>query len=123
MHVNTPDGQHGNPFLVLQNFPDFDAQRGGEQVFTLLGFDQRYYTGLQVAKDPGVWVVWLGCFLLVAGSLGAFFLSHRRLWVTIQPLAKGVGVKLGGSAHRNQPAFALFFDGLRKDLNDALANK
>lgn len=123
MHVNTPDGRHGNPFIVLQNFPDFDAQRGGEYIFSLLGYQQNFYTGLQVAKDPGVWVVWLGCFLMVAGSCGAFFLSHRRLWVTIQPLGKGVGVKLGGSAHRNQPGFALYFDTLRKDLNDALAGK
>ncbi|TLM67213.1 MAG: cytochrome c biogenesis protein ResB [Deltaproteobacteria bacterium] len=123
MHVNTPDGQHGNPFIVLQNYPEFDAQRGGEQVFSLVGMDQRFYTGLQVAKDPGVWVVWLGCFLMVLGSCGAFFLSHRRLWVTIQPLNKGVGVKLGGSAHRNQPAFALYFDTLRTELNAALADK
>jgi cytochrome c biogenesis protein len=123
MHVNTPDGQHGNPFVVLQQFPDFDAQRGGGEIFSLVRFEQRYYTGLQVAKDPGVWVVWLGCFLMVFGSLGAFFLSHRRLWVTIQPLNKGIGVKLGGSAHRNQPAFALYFDTLRKDLNDTLTGK
>jgi len=123
MHVNTPDGQHGNPFIVLQNFPEFDAQRGGDYIFSLLDFQQRFYTGLQVAKDPGVWVVWLGCFLMVAGSCGAFFLSHRRLWVTIQPLPKGVGVKFGGSAHRNQPAFTLYFDTLKKELNDALANK
>jgi cytochrome c biogenesis protein len=60
---------------------------------------------------------------MVVGSCGAFFLSHRRLWVTIQPLAKGVGVKLGGSAHRNQPAFALYFDSLSKDLNNTLAIK
>jgi cytochrome c biogenesis protein len=123
MHVNTPDGRHGNPFIVLQNFPDFDAQRGGDYIFSLLGYQQSFYTGLQVAKDPGVWVVWLGCFLMVVGSCGAFFLSHRRLWVTIHPLGKGVGVKLGGSAHRNQPGFALYFDTLRKDLNDALAGK
>jgi cytochrome c biogenesis protein len=124
MHVNTPDGRHGNNFIVLQNFPEFDAQRGGEFIFSLLDMEQRYYTGLQVAKDPGVWVVWLGCFLMVVGSCGAFFLSHRRLWITIQPLdKKGFGVKLGGSAHRNQPAFALFFDGLRKDLNAALADQ
>jgi cytochrome c biogenesis protein len=123
MHVNSPNGQHGNPFVVLQNYPEFDAQRGGEQIFSLLGMEQSYYTGLQVAKDPGVWVVWLGCFLMVVGSCGAFFLSHRRLWVTIQPQGNGVSVKLGGSAHRNQPAFALNFDALKKDLNDALANK
>ena len=123
MHANTPDGRHGNPFIVLQNYPDFDVQRGGEQIFTLSGMDQRYYTGLQVAKDPGVWVVWLGCFLMVIGSCGAFFLSHRRLWVTIRPKGDGVSVKLGGSAHRNQPAFALYFDALKKDINDALASK
>ncbi len=123
MQVSTADGRQSNPFLVLQNFPDFDAQRGGDHIFSLLDLKQSYYTGLQVAKDPGVWVVWLGCFLMVVGSCGAFFLSHRRLWVTIQPLAKGVGVKLGGSAHRNQPAFALYFDRLKKDLNDALAKQ
>jgi cytochrome c biogenesis protein len=123
MHVNTPAGQHGNPFIVLKNYPDFDAQRGGDYIFSLLDYQQRFYTGLQVAKDPGVWVVWLGCFLMVIGSCGAFFLSHRRLWVTIQPHGKGVGVKLGGSAHRNQPAFTLYFDTLKKDLNDALANQ
>ena len=60
--------------------------------------------------------------LLVVGSCGAFFLSHRRIWVTIQPLEKGIGVKLGGNAHRNQPAFALFFDELKKDLDDALSS-
>jgi cytochrome c biogenesis protein len=123
MQMSTADGRQANPFLVLQNFPDFDAQRGDSYIFSLLDLQQRYYTGLQVAKDPGVWVVWLGCFMMVFGSLGAFFLSHRRLWVTIQPLSKGVGVKLGGSAHRNQPAFALYFDGLRKELNDALSGK
>ena len=123
MHVNTPDGRHGNAFIVLQEFPEFDAQRGGEHIFSLVGMQQTYYTGLQVAKDPGVWVVWLGCFLMVIGSCGAFFLSHRRLWVVIQPKGSGVSVKLGGSAHRNQPAFALYFDALKKDLNDALASK
>lgn len=122
LHVNTADGGHGNPFIVLQNFPEFDARRGGDYIFTLLDVNQRYYTGLQVAKDPGVWVVWIGCFLLVAGSMSAFFWSHRRLWVTIQPLDQGVGVKLGGTAHRNQPAFALYFDELKKDLKETLTS-
>ena len=114
--------QNGSPFLVFKNYPQFDERRGGDFGVTLLDVQQVYYTGLQVAKDPGVWVVWLGCLLLVVGSCGAFFLSHRRIWVTIQPLEKGIGVKLGGNAHRNQPAFALFFDELKKDLDDALSS-
>lgn len=115
--------EQGSPrsFVVLQSFPDFDAQRGGPYIFSLLNYDQRYYTGLQVAKDPGVWTVWLGCFLLVAGSMVAFFLSHRRIWVSIQPVGDQVGVKLGGSAHRNQPAFEIYFDDLKKQIKDELA--
>ncbi|PLX80152.1 MAG: cytochrome c biogenesis protein ResB [Desulfuromonas sp.] len=120
MHINGADGSHGNPFIVLQNFPDFDVRRGGDFSFSLLEANQRYYTGLQVAKDPGVWVVWLGCFLMVVGSLTAFFWSHRRIWATIEPIDKGVGVKIGGSAHRNQPAFTLYFDELKKDVHETL---
>lgn len=117
------DGRkQGTPFIVLQNFPDFDAKRGGAYAVTLLGVDQVYYTGLQVAKDPGVWVVWLGCFLMVLGSCGAFFLSHRRVWVTIQEVEQGIGVQYGGSAHRNQPAFTLYFDQLKQEIDDTLSS-
>ncbi len=116
------DNKRGTPFIVFQNYPQFDEKRDGAFAVTLLGAQQSYYTGLQVAKDPGVWVVWLGCLLMVLGSCGAFFLSHRRLWVSIQPLEKGVGVKLGGAAHRNQPAFTLYFDELKKDFDDALSS-
>ncbi len=122
VNIVQADRKQGTPFVVFKNFPQLDEKRGGDYIVTLLDADQSYYTGLQVAKDPGVWVVWIGCLLMVLGSMGAFFLSHRRIWVVIQPLDKGVGVKFGGAAHRNQPAFALYFDELKKDLNDALAS-
>lgn len=120
MHVNTPDGQHGKPFVVLQRFPAFDEKRGGDFSFTLLDIQQKMYTGLQVKKDPGVWVVWTGCLLLVLGSIAAFCLSHRRLWATIEADGSHSLIRFGGSAHRNQPAFALFFDDLNQRLDDAL---
>jgi len=70
------------------------------------------YTGLQVAKDPGVWVVWLGCFLMVIGVYAAFFMSHRRIWVRIQ---NGT-ITVGGNASKNQGAFQQTFDGLVERL-------
>jgi cytochrome c biogenesis protein len=121
MHVNTPDGSHGNPFIVLKNFPDFDAQRGGDYIFSLLDYEQRFYTGLQVAKDPGVWVVWLGCALMIVGSMTAFFVSHRRIWVVITPSGDRSRVRIAGSAHRNQPAFEIYFDNLKQSLKNELA--
>ncbi|MCK4536757.1 MAG: cytochrome c biogenesis protein ResB [Desulfuromonadales bacterium] len=123
VNIDVGDHQHGNPFIVLQQFANFDEKRGGAYIVTLLEAEQDYYTGLSVTKDPGVWVVWIGCFLMVFGSLTAFFLSHRRIWVTLQPLERGIGVKVGGVAHRNQPAFSLFFDELIKDFNDTLVEK
>ena len=123
VNIDKGDHQHGNPFIVLQKFANFDEKRGGDYIVTLLNAEQKYFTGLSVAKDPGVWVVWAGCFLMVLGSMTAFFLSHRRIWVTLQPVEKGIGVRLGGLAHRNQPAFALYFDELIKDFHNTLAEK
>ena len=109
--------------LVLQKFPEFDAMRKGQFIFSLTDFNQPYYTGLQVGKDPGVWVVWAGCFFLVFGSLTAFFLSHRRFWVTLTPVGIQTGINIGATAHRNQPAFELFFDGFKTNFKDELTSK
>jgi len=122
VNIDSGDHAHGTPFIVFKNYPQFDEKRGGAYAISLIDVQQSYYTGLQVAKDPGVWVVWLGCLLIVLGSCSAFFFSHRRIWVSIQPLDKGIGVKLGGNAHRNQPAFALYFDELKKEFDDTLSS-
>jgi len=117
----TPAGAPPRSFVVLKAFPEFDAQRGGAYMFSLTDYKQRFYTGLQVAKDPGVWVVWLGCALMVVGSLVAFFLSHRRIWITIRPVGDKTGVQFGGSAHRNQPAFEIFFDDFKAGMKKEMA--
>ena len=128
VNIDTGDHKHGTPFIVFKDYPQFDEKRGGTYAISLIDVQQSYYTGLQVAKDPGVWVVWLGCLLIVLGSCSAFFFSHRRIWVSIQPLGtesrgeKGIGVKFGGNAHRNQPAFTLYFDELKKDFDDTLSS-
>ena len=113
--------QQGTPFVVMQNYPQFDAKRGGDYIVNLLGVQQSFYTGLQVAKDPGVWVVWFGCTLLVFGTMVAFFLAHRRLWVTLRPVGDKVGIMIAGNAHRNQPAFAIWFDELKDKLKEELS--
>jgi cytochrome c biogenesis protein len=118
-HEHQPGETHPS-VMVLKAFPDFDARRGGEYIFSLLDLNQRYYTGLQVAKDPGVWVVWTGCFLLVAGCMSAFFLSHRRVWMTLQEVDGKTRIKVGGSAHRNQPGFEIYFDAFKARLKAAL---
>lgn len=109
----TPAGGKPQPFVVLgEKYDSFNAQHGGDLVITFDGMDQKFYTGLQVAKDPGVLVVWLGCFLMVLGICMAFFMSHKRIWARI---SDGT-VTIGGSASKNPAGFELGFDELLKKL-------
>ena len=123
LRINTPDGERGNPFVVWQNHPQFDVKRGGVFSFTLLGFEQPQFTGLQVTKDPGVNIVWLGCFMLIFGSLGAFFFSHKRIWVCLEDQGKKTHVTIAANAHRNQPGFSLAFDELQQKIETSINNK
>ena len=123
LSVVAPDGTPRNPFIILQNHPQFDIRRGGDFSFALKGFKEPQYTGLQVAKDPGVWTVWAGCFLMIFGSMGAFFFSHRRIWIRVSEENGKTLVQMAASAHRNQPAFAFKFEELQKQIEDTIENK
>jgi len=63
------------------------------------------YTGLQVRKDPGVWIVYLGCLIMSVGLYIAFFTSHRRVWVKLSGSGGSTTVMLAASAHKNREAF------------------
>ena len=109
MERHAPDGKTER-FVVYADHPELNIQyarqRGGGPVIQYRGAEERMYTGLQVAKDPGVEIVWLGCLLMVFGIYAAFFMSHRRIWVRIQDGA----VTVGGNASKNQGAFQQDFD-------------
>ncbi len=68
------------------------------------------YTGLQVTKDPGVWVVYTGFIMLCIGPLIAFFGSHKKLWVIIQDRKGQAVVTVAGSANRNRIGFEREFN-------------
>lgn len=63
------------------------------------------YTGMQVRKDPGVWIVYLGCVLMGIGLYMAFFMSHKRIWVALADGKGGVTATIGASANRNRAVF------------------
>ena len=107
-------GKPAASFWLLQQVPDQDLQRKDALAFSFGGLNSRMYTGLQVAKDPGVNVVWLGCALMVIGITMAFFLSHQRVWVRLAQGQDGrVEVVLAGSASRNRLAFEKKFEKLQ----------
>lgn len=110
-------------FIVYANHPELNIQHAkehnGDLVLQYKGAQKKMYTGLQVAKDPGVWIVWLGCTLMVVGIYGAFLMSHRRVWVRIQ---NGT-VTIGGNASKNQGAFEQDFEELANKLKKQLTGE
>jgi len=99
-------------FKVYKNDPNLDDLRGDKLIFAFTGSDARMYTGLQVNKDPGVWVVWIGCIMMCLGLCIAFFMSHKRVWIVVQ---HGYA-RIYGNASKNQPAFLIEFEAMAEEL-------
>ncbi|MDP2839380.1 MAG: cytochrome c biogenesis protein ResB, partial [Syntrophales bacterium] len=61
----------------------------------------------QVNRDPGEILVWLGSIMLIAGIMIAFFISHKKLWISLRTDKKGRSeLTIGGTANKNRDAFA-----------------
>jgi len=111
-----PDGAK-TAFWVFEKYPDFDADnRGDRWGLRLDGRDAYYFTGLQVARDPG-YPFWLaGCCVLFLGLGIAFYTSHRRLWARASASGELV---VAGAAHKNQAAFEEVWNDLAAALRKA----
>ena len=104
-------------FWLLKAYPEFDRQRKDSRYLSFAGINEIFYTGLQVARDPGVNIVWVGCTLMVIGIMIAFFMSHQRLWIRLSRGADGrVEVVLAGSTNKNRLAFEKKFEKIQADM-------
>jgi cytochrome c biogenesis protein len=114
-------------FWIFKKYPGFDQQnRKGNRYFVLEDVQQRNYTGLQVTKDPGVWIVWLGCGMMIFGLFVAFFMSHRRLWVRLCHDPERVDrylLSVAGSANKNKPGFEKEFEQFTSFLDQQVKGK
>jgi len=121
VEVHLANGEN-KTFIVFGNNPAMNRMNlpyTGGKLLQYRGGEEFMYTGLQVAKDPGVWVVWLGCTLMMVGVYAAFFMSHRRIWVRVE---NGM-VTVGGSASKNQGAFQIFMERLVTKLKKQLTSE
>jgi len=95
---------NGDPVEVVLpvKFPSFDRMRKGEVVVAIAETETRYYTGLQVTSDPGVWVVYTGFLLMIAGCIVTFFMSHQQICIEAQIDGKICSVTIRGIANKNK---------------------
>ncbi len=65
--------------------------RAGDYEYLFDG--RRAYSGIEVRRDPGAWLIWVATALLLGGLLVTFYVPRRRLWLKVTPertLAAGI---------------------------------
>jgi cytochrome c biogenesis protein len=70
-------------------------------VFSLAMIKTKYFTGLQVARDPGVPVVIAGSLLLVLGFMTVFFYAHRQVWIRIDRQGPHTRISITGKTNKD----------------------
>ncbi len=105
----------GEPVEVLLplHFPNFDKMRRGVVVISVADQKKeafspmkkanvRYYSGLEVNRDPGVWVVYSGFIIMIVGCFITFFMSHQQICIAVMRKGKKSDVRVMGMANKNK---------------------
>jgi cytochrome c biogenesis protein len=116
--LDTTNGQNAQIVLPTK-FPTFDKMRKGRFTVEVKSWDQAYFTGLQVTKDPGVPFVYTGFLLMIIGCWVTFFVSHQSVCIGLEPAGSGsTRVWVAGRANRNAQSTNLTVKKLVKELKE-----
>ncbi len=96
------DGGKPTEVILPTRFPSYDKMRKGEWILNVAQQEKRFYTGLAVKKDPGVWLVYTGFLMLIAGCFISFFMSHQKMFIAVRETPTGTHVTVSGASTRNK---------------------
>jgi cytochrome c biogenesis protein len=96
---------------VFDTMPVLNPAAFAPFVFALEGMQSRYYTGLQVMREPGVFWVGLGAVLMILGFILVFFYPQRQVWVVVRQADAGTAIRMTGRSRRDP-------SGLQKEMAD-----
>jgi cytochrome c biogenesis protein len=119
--------------ILPLRFPSFDRmstmvnpQRSDAVLITVENFAsnpakgaKRYYTGLQVTKDPGVWVVYAGFLMMIIGCIITFFMSHQRICIEVVEQGKKSLFAVAGKANKNKLGMSRKVELIADQLTDS----
>ncbi len=105
--------------VIPRKYPEFDKMRTGRVVIkiedkiagnqeseflpVISNFHSKYYTGLQVNRDPGVYMVYLGFIFILSGCFIAFFITHERICILLEKTKKQTKIMISGKSDKNAP--------------------
>lgn len=108
------DGNEPKTTWFLRDVPNRREMQVMGVPVRLAEISDNLYTGLEVTYDPGVWIVWMGFAMILAGLCINFFMYRRRIYMA----ETAEGVVVAGIAFRNKEAFRGEFERFRSRLND-----
>ncbi len=99
---------------IFDQVPVFNPGLFRPYTFSLLGLEEKYYTGLQVNRDPGTPLVAVSALGLIGGLMLILFSYARSVWIRISPSGNQALLSIAGRSYKNQP-------GLQKEMRYLLA--
>ncbi|MBA7568746.1 Cytochrome c biogenesis protein CcsB [subsurface metagenome] len=109
-------GKAHDIFWIFQNGRSSDQQQKGGFAFTLKDFSRLYYTGIQVSKDPGVSLVWIGFCLIMMGFILNLFFTHKRIWLRISGSQDKYEISIAAGVSKNRETFEEKLEGLTREI-------
>jgi len=125
--VESKDGSAAKVW-VFPKFPGFSHADQSPFTFEFQDMESGYYTGLQVAYEPGQWGVWAGSILMGIGLIMAFYMVHIRFWVVPVTDARGrtilwVGASAGKNREEFEQRFRRLVDTIQKEVQSYAASR
>ncbi len=98
-----PTSGESRPVLLPANYPNFDRMRGGDFAISVENVEYSYYTGLQITRDPGVPLVYVGFALMILGCYVTFFMFQKKICIEIRAQNNGTGISVSGISGQKRP--------------------
>ncbi len=104
---------------VFAKFPDFTRMHSAKDTdlsVELKDVVAPQYSVIQVAKDPGVGLIWIGCTLLMAGLFLAFYWPTREIRLVLDASQGKTEITAGGISAKSREAFEAEFNRIMNSL-------
>lgn len=104
---------------IFAKFPDVSQMHSEKETdlsFEFKDFKAEQYSGIQMSKDPGVNIIWVGCTFLMIGLVVAFYWPTREIKIILEESQDKTEVVAGGIAAKNRDTFQAEFEKIMTSL-------
>ncbi|MEW5902297.1 MAG: cytochrome c biogenesis protein ResB, partial [Acidobacteriota bacterium] len=104
---------------VFAKFPDFTRMHSTKETdfsFEFRDVQAPQYSVIQMAKDPGVTLIWIGSTLVMLGLVLAFYWPAREVRILLEASAGKTEVTAGGIAAKSREAFQAEFEAIMSNV-------